>query len=506
MAWAVVFALGARPTVAAEPSPARSLGTLDEEFAASVRDLARRADNAGAAELAALVRDWHFESPPGTLHVPTIPSRLERPACVDTEAEEGIWRDFLGARRSRAEGIYALAVESARAHDRVASREERARPDAEAPPLPQRSCEALRLVYRAVRDDPNHERARAAGGWVRRGEAWVWPGAARRIDRGEEFDPAYGWLPKAKLVRYRAGERSDRNRWITAAEDDARTPDLKHGREFASDHWEIVSAAPLADAAALAARLEETRSCWIQAFGGFLAAPRDLERRIAGRGRSPPQTPHSAVLCRDRGQYLAELEPLEHRIGLTDGIYWQPTKTAWFHVRQPAAEDPRADRLDGVTVHHEATHQLFAETRPEMQRLGQQAGERCGFWAVEAAACYLETMRPAPHGWLVGGRDAGRVPAARDRLLEDGLFVPLEKLTALGRTEFQGHDQVQALYSQVAGLADFFMHGRRGRYREAFVEYLARVYAGTADPDTLARLCRRPYADLDDEYRRHLAE
>ena len=49
------------------------------------------------------------------------------------------------------------------------------------------------------------------------------------------------------------------------------------------------------------------------------------------------------------------------------------------------------------------------------------------------------------------------------------------------------------------------MNGQRARYREAFVEYLARIYTGTVDADTLARLCRKSYADLDDEYRHHMA-
>ena len=103
------------------------------------------------------------------------------------------------------------------------------------------------------------------------------------------------------------------------------------------------------------------------------------------------------------------------------------------------------------------------------------------------------------------GLDAGRVPAARERLLEDGFHLPLEDLTALGRADFQAHPQLADLYSEIAGVADFLMNGRGGRYREAFVEYLSRVYSGTADPDTLARLCRTSYAELDAEYRRHLS-
>jgi hypothetical protein len=97
------------------------------------------------------------------------------------------------------------------------------------------------------------------------------------------------------------------------------------------------------------------------------------------------------------------------------------------------------------------------------------------------------------------------VPAARD-LLAAGAFVPLEDLCGLGRQDFQARERPQDLYAQVAGLADFFMNGADGRYRESFVEYLVRVYSGTADPDTLARLCKRSYADLDDACRRHLAK
>ena len=55
-------------------------------------------------------------------------------------------------------------------------------------------------------------------------------------------------------------------------------------------------------------------------------------------------------------------------------------------------------------------------------------------------------------------------------------------------------------------LADFFMNANGGRYRESFVEYLVRVYSGTADPYTLARLCRRSSADLDAEYRDFMLE
>ena len=187
-------------------------------------------------------------------------------------------------------------------------------------------------------------------------------------------------------------------------------------------------------------------------------------------------------------------------IGMTNGIYWTPTKTIWFFA--DAAADP--PEPDPVTIRHEGTHQLFTEGRADAEKARQLAGDRHGFWAIEAAACYLESLEPTVFGWTVGGRDAGRAPAAQDRL-DEGFYVPFAELCGMGRREFQAHERLQQIYSQIAGQADFLMNGEGGRYRESFVEYLARVYRGTADPDSLARLCKRSYAELDDAYRRHMA-
>lgn len=483
---------------AADKPPARSLADLDTSFASAVSGLARRATAAGDESLARLIAAWPVPPVTDRQTAVRVPSRLARPTEVDTPEEEAIWSDFLTARRSRAAGLFEHAVSAAGGYNRQPTREDVARPDADAPPTTRRSCEAIRLLYEALRNDPDHERARAAGGWVRRGEEWLWPEAARRLDRGEAYDPAFGWMPKAKLERYRAGERLDRGRWV-AADDEAAPRDVKHGREFHSDHWEIVSTAGLAHAAALAIRLEETHDVWRQIFGGYALEPADLEKRLAGRGRVAVGVPHAAVLCAGRAQYVSELAPLEPRIGMTNGLYWTPTKTIWFFV-DPEADPPEPDP---ITIRHEATHQLFTEGRADTEKARQLAGARCGFWAIEAAACYLESVRPTDPGWTVGGRDAGRVPAAKERL-DEGFFVPLEELCGLGREDFQAHDRLQQVYSQIAGQADFFMNGDGGRYREAFVEYLARVYRGTADPESLARLCKRSYPELDDAYRRHL--
>lgn len=468
---------------------------LDKEWAASAASLEKRAQEEGLAELAAFVRGWQLPELSDRQIVVEIPPRLERPAWIDSAAEESIWEDFCAARRARAEGLFQLALAASRAHAKIPTRAQRAtagnRPR---PKLDQQNCRAIALLSLALRDDPDHERGREAGGWVRRNGDWVWPEAAGRLDRGDDYSVEYGWLPKGRTERYRAGERFDRGRWVKA--DAVATPKKPtDGRRFNSDHWQITSTASEAEAAALARTLEETHAAWRQVFGGFVHEPAELEKLFERRGRIVARDPFAAMLLADREQYVAELDQLEPTIARTQGIYWTPTRTAWF-VAPPDADDGAR-----ATVHHEATHQLFAE----MRQTSPLAGERCGFWAIEAAACYMESLQPTDYGWTVGGRDAGRAPAARERLIDDGFYLPLDDLSKLGRRELQADDRLPQIYSQISGLADFFMNGEHGRYREAFVEYLTRIYTGTVDPDTLARLCGSSFADLDEAYRRHMA-
>ncbi|NDC63295.1 MAG: hypothetical protein EBZ59_04750 [Planctomycetia bacterium] len=470
-----------------------TLESLDRQWTATAADLARRADTIGHRQLAECIRGWQLPEMEDRQLVLEIPPRLDQPAWIGDEQAMAVWSDFCAARRTRAAATFSLAVEAARAHAANEGRGRRPEDGTdERSPLEQRGCEAVRLMYRVLRDDPDHPRAREAGGWVRRHGAWVWPEAARRLDKGEEHSDEYGWLPKGRTRRYLGGERYAGGRWIAAEADAERHRTIERGWTHASDHWLVVSTAGLEEAARLARSLELTHTIWRQVFGAFAMEPAELERRLEGRGRVAAREPLAARLLADRGQYVEQLEQLEPTVGRTQGIYWRPTRTAWFFA---------GDGAEPTTVHHEATHQLFAESRTT----SPLAGERCGFWAIEAAACYLESLEPTTFGWTLGGRDAGRAAAARERILEDGFHVPLAELASKGRRDLQADERLPQIYSQLAGLADFFMNGQRRLYREAFVEYLVRVYTGTVEADTLARLCGRGYVELDDEYRRYMA-
>jgi len=474
-------------------------GLDDAAWRKTLDSLATRATARGHEALAALIGAWEIPEFTDRQVVVTIPSRLETPDWID-EAQSPLWGEFVAARRRHAEATFARAVEAAEAHDRPRTREEQ-RADSEAGPKPlaRRGGEAIALLHRTLRDDPDHARARAIGSWVKRGEDWVSTSVAKRLDRGEEFDAAFGWLPRGRLERYRAGERYESGKWVTAADDDAQPRTLKKPWRHESDHWRIRSSAPPAAAAALAAELETSLLIWQQVFGSYAWDPAELERRFKGRGRMPVRDPYAAVLVPSREEYVAEVTKFEPAAIRSDAIYWMPTKTAWFAVMP--GDGGGIATAEARTIRHEGAHQLFAEARTT----SPLAGERCGFWAIEAAACYMESAVPTPFGWTLGGPDAGRVPAARERLLDNGFQIPLEELAALGRRELQADERLPQIYSQISGLADFFINGQGGRYREAFIEYLERVYTGSVSPDSLSQLCRRTYPQLDDEYRRHLA-
>jgi len=495
-------------SVVAQNAAAASGTQLDKDWDATVGGLLRRCQVGGHDALAAIIRDWRLPEEADRqyiLEIPPAPPQTMQPDWIDTPFEQAIWDDFLAARRDRAAGTFALAVAASQLQA-APSRRPTGAADSTPPLLEHDATEAIRLLYRALRDDPDHARAREAGGWVKRGEQWVWPEAARRLDKGEEYSPEFGWLPRGRQQRYKAGERYENGRWTKAGgqkQEQERSPPSRsptgklpgidrQGWKFTSDHWQITTTASTEAAANLAMHLEEAHTAWLQVFGGFQSEPAEWERRLEGRGRPRPLDPFVAKLTADRQDYIASLEPLETSIVRTLGIYWTPTNTAWFFAGE--GQEP-------ATVHHEATHQLFAETR----RTSTLAGERCGFWAIEAAACYMESMVPTEWGWTIGGRDAGRAPMARERLVEDGFHVPLAELTAMGRRAFQANERLPQIYSEIAGLADFFMNGQRARYRQAFVEYLVRIHTGTVDADTLSRLCRKSYEELDDEYRLHMA-
>ena len=440
--------------------------------------IVREAQACGDQRLAAYIQNWPLPDELGPTQsqvIASIDKKLLKPAWLEKSSEH-LWTDFVQLRQQRAFYFFERAKDEIQKQRRIPVRDGM-----------QSSNNSIRLLVRVLRENPDHKMSRRALGYVKHRDQWVWPNVARQLTQKKEYSPEEGWLRNGKKTIQSSPQTSSLLTGRLSAQTSDTTQQLFH-----SDHWHIRSTAGPPHTADLAKQLELTRFIWRQVFGGFVLTPVELSRRIVGQARPRPTSLFKVVLLANREEYIDSLQSLEPDIGKTLGIYWTPTQTAWFFSSQD---------LDSRTVEHEATHQLFAESWPT----SPLAGSKHGMWALEAAACYMESLQKTDFGFTVGGRQSGRVPAARERLLDDNFFLPLRQLSKLGRSALQNEPELPKIYSQLSGLADFFMNGEGGRYRNAFIEYLVQLYRGTAEQETLWKLCRRSPEELDTEYKRYLS-
>jgi hypothetical protein len=449
----------------------------DAEWKDCCLDIVQRADACGDTKLARFIRNWPLPD-----EVTQVDAQII--ACIDKdthgpgwlkESSRSLWSAFMLLRKQRAHHFFERAKTEIEKQRELSTRRHL-----------KSSSEAIRLLVRVVREDPNHKLGRRALGYVRDDDQWVWPNAARQRAQRKEYSSENGWTRNGKSITLAAPQGP-------SVVPNILSPQSTNAIElFVSDHWNIESTAGIVKAGDFAERLELTRFIWRQVFGGFVMTPAEVNSRINGQARPRPASSSKAILLANREEYINNLQSLEPNVGKSLGMYWTPTQTTWFF------DSPDSDEQ---TVEHEATHQLFAECWPT----NPVAGNQHGIWAMEAAACYMESIVKTEFGFIVGGRNSGRVPAAKERLLTDSFFLPLRKLAKLGRKALQNEPELPKIYSQLSGLADFFINGEGGRYRDAFVEYLVRLYRGTAEHETLWKLCKKSPEELDNAYKRYLS-
>jgi hypothetical protein len=336
---------------------------------------------------------------------------------------------------------------------------------------------AFQWATEAVRENPDHAAARRVLGYVERDGQWITPYAARMADAGKRWHLQQGWIEDDDVA---PPTPANKNRW-----------------QVRTDHFLVTSDLNLASAVELAAQLERLYQVWQQLFAGFGYSEREVRELFAGE-RSPRERnrPFRVFLHRDRDTYNAALARRQPRIAETLGIYFDRDREAHFFA---------GDDQDPGTLYHEAVHQLFQESRPAARNVGGTAN----FWIVEGIATYFESL--AEHAdpvaglyFTIGESSAGRLPAARHRLLVDGFYIPLAEVTVWNKNDLQRQPELAKVYSQAAGQSAFLMDGGDAHYRESLVRYLAAVYAGRDDARSLEKFTGRSLGELDAEYRQFL--
>ncbi len=431
--------------------------------------VAKRCDVENLPEAAAAIRAWVPERDPEQLTLFLPPSEGVPFADSNSPARTVAWRHL---RDEQADALMELARQAVAEH---------------------RPSIVMELVVEALRENPDHERARKILGYAKYQGAWRTPFEIRQLRSGKVWHERFGWLPKSHGERYERGERFALGRWMTADEEAQLRSDMSRGWRVETDHYVVTTNHSLEEGVVLARRLELLHAIWRQVFSTYLATEQELARLLDGKAPRPLSRQHDVYYFGSRDEYITALRPAQPQIEITLGIYFDTTRKAYFFA---------GEEQDPGTLYHEAAHQLFQETR----NVSQQIGVQNNFWIVEAIACYMESLAAQEGYYTLGGANAGRVPAARHRLLIDQFYVPLTELAALGRQQLQRDPRIAMIYSQSAGLADFFMHAGEGKRRDALNRYLTMVYAGRTRPQTLAEAMGESFETLDAQYRAFMSE
>jgi hypothetical protein len=468
---ALALVVAARPAAVRAASVADEWVKLDTAYAGDLEQLAAWCDQHQLAAEARQTRAWHVERDPRKLYVVVLPDALAAPTNAAENSDRSQWWErFTKLRRTQADALYALAGKALEEH---------------------RLALAYEWIREAVREWPDHERARAVLDFEKHDGRWVTPYAARRLASGQVFDDRYGWLPAADVARYERGERNYRGTWLNAEKDASLHVPIKNGWRIETEHYVVTTNHSLEAGVRLANKLERLNDIWRTIFVTYYMYEGELAKRYRGDVLPRHESKHQVVLYRNRDEYNSALKPAQPMIGVTLGYYWFENHTAYFFVDAAA---------DDATLWHEATHQLFQESRASVRDLGSKSN----FWVVEAIALYMESLESHDGYSTLGGANEGRVPIALTRLLKDDFYVPLGEVTSFGRDTLQHHPRLATLYTEFAGLANFFMHSGGDRYRQPLIDYLIAVYSGRADPDTLAKLTGASYDKLDQQYREYM--
>jgi hypothetical protein len=446
---------------------------LRAKYAGQLEELAAWCDQQGLRDEAAKTRAWLGVRDPNKLYIVELPESVG-PAPLPEGAATGTveWNQrFLQLRHQQAVALETLARRAVRGD---------------------RSSLAFDLVLAAIREDPDYEKIRRLLGFKKLSDSWRTLYEIDHLQAKQVWHEKFGWIAKANVRRYEQDERLYQGRWISAEEDARLHRDIRSGWDVETEHYTIRTNHSLEAGVALGVKLEQLYRVWKQLFIRYFATEAQVRELFDGRPRKRTQLPrHQVMYFRDKDDYFRALKPEFANIEQSIGIYIGAPRCAYFFA---------GEGHDERTLYHEATHQLFHESRP----VAPDVGLRTNFWIVEGIAMYMESLHREEGFHVLGGLQDIRVQAARYRLLKEGFYVPLEQLSGMGIHAIQNDKRIVQLYGQAAALTHFLIHYDGGRYRDALVSYLSDVYSGRDHLQTLPQKTGATFTDLDAQFRQFM--
>jgi hypothetical protein len=454
---------------------------LHAAFAKKLDEVARFCDDKQLDLEAAEIRKLAVPLDTRLLRVDPLPRNVQLELPADLPPDERYWRTQLRhARREYAKDLYLL---SRRALNK----------------------EYVSYAYDMVREvamqDPDHAAARKLLGFVRYGSEWVTPFAATMLKKRHVWSDQFGWLPKDDLPRYENGERRFDGRWISAAQEAEIRRDFSKAWEIRTEHYLIKTNHSLERGVELGQQLEDFYRIFFQTFAGFFNSRHDIQQLFDGTGSQKAAAPFVVHYYRTQDEYNRRLRgKIGQAIESTIGLYMSNDRIAYFF------HDPNGAPESQTTLFHEATHQLFSETRFSRQSVGSHAN----FWIIEGIACYMESFEQNGDLFSLGNPHYIRFQAARTRYVRDRYYVPFRRFASLGMHEFQGDSEnLPKNYSQASGLTHFFLHYDGGVYREDLIEHLSDIYSLRErireNPRSLEAIIGVDAQELDRQYGEYIA-
>jgi hypothetical protein len=355
---------------------------------------------------------------------------------------------------------------------------------------------------------PDHKEARRLLGYVPHQGGWATPFAVRQIKQGNVDHPIFGWTPSDWVPHLDGGElpapltRGQKQpRWLPAAEADRLREDWNSPWQLRTEHFEIRTNAPLAEAISFGRQVEAFYDLFTTVMADILGENLPLVRRFKAPsskvdGQMAPRL-HMVHYFASKTDFVENLRPLygadvEESLG-----FYLPPKSG--HGRVPANffRDPDGQIPVAETLYHEVSHQLLFEMAGP-NAYTKNAGNA---WVFEGLGVYFETVRPQPDGSLeVGGLVGRRMEEAIKSLVFERMAIPLARYVALGERAFRGKPQVYLNYQQAMALTVFLMQWHESTYRDDFLDYVQDAYHGRLKPGrSLQDRVGQPYRVLDEQ-------
>ncbi len=472
----MLYSIGVPHTFAAEDYGTTAL-KLTDEFSSSLDELATWCDERSLVEQANQTRGWVKPRDATRRYVSVLPDEVGPLRPPEGASPDVVtWHDrFYKLRRQQAGSYYALARKAVKARQ---------------------ASLAFDLIMAALREDPDHQSIRQMLGFRPYRGQWLSNYEVKRARAGYIWHERFGWIKRNQVAQYEGGKRPYGGNWITAEEDARIHADIRNGWVISTEHYNIRTNRSIEEAVALGAKLEGLYRVWKQLFIRYYATEAQVAGLFAGRAAKLQLPQHTVVYFRNREDYVTTLRPSSPSIDISLGIYIHDVTNV---SKKPAMYFFAGDDSDEATLYHEATHQLFHESR----RVSQMVGHGCNFWVIEGVAMYFESLKQQNGSHVLGGFDTERIEVARIRLFEPKyrFYEPLAKFCELNITDIQAdRERIAVRYTQAAGLFFFLMHYDNGRYRDATVAYLNAVYSGRDDVHSLSKLTGKTYPELDREY------